>query len=79
MIISLSVLISGFTFNLIGAYSMNEIFMVDHICITCDRLAELKPVVPHLDCLQLDKFQPDFTHMCCLPPQLLYTYVIFTN
>ena len=28
-----------FTFNLIGEYSMSDNFMVDHICITCDRIA----------------------------------------
>jgi hypothetical protein len=31
-----------FTFNLVGEYSMSDDFMVDHICITCDRIAELK-------------------------------------
>ena len=34
-----------FTFNLIGEYSMNENFLVDHICITCDRISELKLLV----------------------------------
>jgi hypothetical protein len=31
-----------FMFNLIGDYSMNDNFLVDHICITCDRINELK-------------------------------------
>jgi hypothetical protein len=31
-----------FTFNLVGEYSMSDNFMADHICITCDRIAELK-------------------------------------
>jgi hypothetical protein len=34
-----------FMFNLIGEYSMNGYFLVDHICITCDRIMELKIVV----------------------------------
>jgi hypothetical protein len=34
-----------FTFNLVGEYSMSDDFMVDHICITCDRIAELKLAV----------------------------------
>ena len=34
-----------FTFNLIGEYSMHENFLVDHICITCDRIVELKHAV----------------------------------
>jgi hypothetical protein len=29
-------------FYLIGEYSMNDNFLVDHICITCDRINELK-------------------------------------
>ena len=53
---------------------MNEIFMVDHICITCARIAELKIDLPHLDCLELDRFQPDYTHVFCLPQNLLLTY-----
>jgi hypothetical protein len=32
-------------FNLIGEYSMNDTFLVNHISITCDRIAELKLVV----------------------------------
>jgi hypothetical protein len=35
----------SFTFNLIGAYSMNKNFLVDHICITCDRIGDLKLAV----------------------------------
>jgi hypothetical protein len=31
-----------FMFYLIGEYSMNDNFLVDHICITCDRINELK-------------------------------------
>jgi hypothetical protein len=31
-----------FMFNLIGEYSMNVSFLVDHVCITCDRINELK-------------------------------------
>jgi hypothetical protein len=31
-----------FTFNLIGKYSMNDTFLINHICITCDTIAELK-------------------------------------
>jgi hypothetical protein len=34
-----------FTFNLIGEYSINSNFLVDHICITCDRIMELKLAV----------------------------------
>ena len=68
---------SCFTLNLVGNYGMNEIFMVDHVCITCDTIAELKPVLPCLDCLlQFDRVQPDSTHMFCLPQQLLHTYAI---
>ena len=59
--------VPGFTFNLIGDYSMDEIFMVDHICITCDNIAELNIVLPHLDCLQFAKSENDFTHMFGLP------------
>ena len=43
----------SFTFNLIGDYSMHENFMVDHICITCARIAELKLAV--------------FSHVCYVP------------
>jgi hypothetical protein len=32
----------SFMFNLIGVYNMDENFLVDHICITCDKIAELK-------------------------------------
>lgn len=39
-----------FTFNLIGEYSMSDNFMVDHICITCDRIAEQKLAVFHHIC-----------------------------
>jgi len=42
-----------FTFNLIGEYSMNDNFLVDHICITCDRIAELHLAV--------------FSHICNVP------------
>jgi hypothetical protein len=31
-----------FTFNLVGEYSMSGDFLVNHICITCDKIAELK-------------------------------------
>jgi hypothetical protein len=31
-----------FMFYLIGGYSMNDNFLVDHICITCDRINEQK-------------------------------------
>jgi hypothetical protein len=31
-----------FTFNLVGEYIMSDDFLVDHIYITCDRIAELK-------------------------------------
>jgi hypothetical protein len=34
-----------FTFNLIGKYSMNDTFLVNHICITCDKISELKLAV----------------------------------
>ena len=34
-----------FTFNLIGDHSMNENFLVDYICITYDKIDELKRVV----------------------------------
>jgi hypothetical protein len=34
-----------FMFNLIGENSMNNNFLVDHICITCDRINELKLAV----------------------------------
>jgi hypothetical protein len=34
-----------FTFNLIGEYGMNGTFLVDHMCITCDRIMELKIAV----------------------------------
>jgi hypothetical protein len=33
------------TSNLIGDYSLDDNFLVDHICITCDRINELKLVV----------------------------------
>jgi hypothetical protein len=33
------------TFNLIGEYGKNDIFLINHICITCDRIVELKLVV----------------------------------
>ena len=32
----------GFIFNLIGDYSMHDNFRVNQICVTCDRIAELK-------------------------------------
>jgi hypothetical protein len=32
-------------FNLIGDYSLDDNFLVDHICITCDRINELKLIV----------------------------------
>jgi hypothetical protein len=35
----------SFTFNLVGDYSMDDSFLVDHICITCDRINELKLAV----------------------------------
>jgi hypothetical protein len=31
-----------FMFNLIGEYSMNDNFLFDNICITCDRINELE-------------------------------------
>jgi hypothetical protein len=34
-----------FTFNLVGEYSLSDDFMVDHICITCDRIVEPKLAV----------------------------------
>jgi hypothetical protein len=34
-----------FMFNLICDYSMDEKFLVDHICITYDKIVELKLVV----------------------------------
>lgn len=59
-----------FTFNLIGEYSTNENFMVDHLCITCDKISELKVVVfshicymPTCFCCEtLDKFQDIMMH-----------------
>jgi hypothetical protein len=39
-----------FTFDLIGEYSMDDNFLVDHICITCDRIADFKLAV--------------FSHLC---------------
>ena len=64
----------GFTFNLIGDYSMNEILMVDHICITCDRIAELQIDLPRLDCLELARFLHDSTPMFCVPKQFLHIH-----
>ena len=74
-----------FTFNLVGDYGMKEISMVDHICITYDSIAELKMVLPRLDCLQFAKSEHDSTHMFCLPQTcyihmlMIYTSLIFAN
>ena len=69
-----STYVPGFTFHLVGDYNMNEIFMVDHICITCDSIAEFNIVLPRLDCLQFAKSEHDFTHMFDLQQNLMNTY-----
>jgi hypothetical protein len=45
-----------FMFNLIGEYSMIDNFLVDHICITCDRINKLKLAVFSPICYALQSF-----------------------
>ena len=51
-----------FTFNLIDEYSMDENFLVDHICITCARIAELKQAV--------------FSHICNVSQNVCYGTIV---
>ena len=52
----------SFMFNLIGDYSMDEKFLVDHICITCDKIAELKIAACSSICYVMKSFCCGIVH-----------------
>jgi hypothetical protein len=54
-----------FMFNLIGEYSMNDNFLVDHIYITCDRIAELKLAIFSHICYVSNSFYCWTIHNLC--------------
>ena len=49
-------------FNLIGDYSMDEKFLVDHICITSDKIAELKIAACSSICYVMKSFCCGIVH-----------------